>query len=777
MRSFLCALLAGSALVFPQAAHAESGRWPAPQPLNTYGHTGLLEMPSARTMRDGEFAVTLSQGPESFRTALSFQVFPWMEASFRYSRINNYFASEDKDLLDRSFSLKLRLVDESEYVPAIAIGVQDIVGTGIYGGEYIAASKAFGDFDVTLGLGWGRLGSDGMFRNPFSYIDDRFDDRPVYDPTDDKGARPLFNSIFRGRDVSLFGGVVWQTPIDGLQAIVEYSGDAYRDEAARGVYEPKSQVNFGLAYRLDALLEATASYLYGDTFSFRLTLRFDPTTETMKVFDKPPVPPSVRPPEQRPRNVVTRGVPGRDEPVIDLTGLRGIQYASASGDWSLDDHVRTGNALVADTGEAAPPGSMQEIMTSGRWNEVPAMRQQIVDGLVKLARDQSLGLEAIDLKSDYVAVFYDNTRYNRQTEVIHRLLRVLTTLPPSVEHFYLTSMANGFPSTEVLVSRSAYERAVQQFATVDNLLEHTRISAAGLDIPDDAIRLGDEYPRFDWSITPRPRTLVFDPNEPFRFGLTLKLGASVTFEDGWSVSGSWTSDLVDTVKDPKPGNSVLPHVRTDFRLYRDQGRHGIESLMLKKTGKLSPEVFYEVKAGLLEDMFGGVGGEIVWRPTGEDWAIGADLYYVKQRDFDRMFAFRDYDVVTGHVSLYWQNAGWRGVNVNVHVGRYLAGDYGATFEITRKFDSGVEIGAYATLTDVPFDDFGEGSFDKGLIIRVPFGWIAPFNTKYETSTYLSSLVRDGGQRLYDVNPLWDSLRETSEPEIRRTWALDVTPVH
>ena len=115
------------------------------------------------------------------------------------------------------------------------------------------------------------------------------------------------------------------------------------------------------------------------------------------------------------------------------------------------------------------------------------------------------------------------------------------------------------------------------------------------------------------------------------------------------------------------------------------------------------------------------------------------------------------------------------MDVNVQGGLYLAGDYGATFEITRKFDSGVEIGAYATLTDVPFDEFGEGSFDKGLIIRVPFGWIAPFNTKYETSTYLSSLVRDGGQRLYDVNPLWDSLRETSEPEIRRTWALDVTP--
>ena len=125
--------------------------------------------------------------------------------------------------------------------------------------------------------------------------------------------------------------------------------------------------------------------------------------------------------------------------------------------------------------------------------------------------------------------------------------------------------------------------------------------------------------------------------------------------------------------------------------------------------------------------------------------------------------------------MYWQDAIWRGVNVNVHAGRYLAGDWGGTVEVTRKFESGVEIGAYATLTDVPFRDFGEGSFDKGLIIRVPFGWIAPFNTQYTVSTYLASLTRDGGQRLYDRNPLWEKVRRTNEPEIRRTWKLDVTP--
>lgn len=781
MRSITWGLMAGCAGAALLSAAANTPNWPGPQPLNTYGHTGLLEMPSARMMEDGEIAATIATAPEAFRTALTFQVFPWLEAAFRYSRVRNYFslidpAKSNPDLLDRSFSLKVKLLSETEYLPAVAIGLNDIVGTGIYGGEYIVASKNWGDFDFTLGMGWGRLGSVGMFRNPFSAIDDRFDTRPVYDPNIDQGGRPLFNAIFRGRDVSLFGGVVWQTPIEGLKAIVEYSGDEYVTEQGVGIYRPSSQWNFGVSYRYDSLLEGSLAYLYGDTLSFRLSVRLDPTIETMKVMEPTPVSPAVRPPDQRPGGAAAKveEIAVRSSEKIEAIGLRGVAHAASDDKWSLADYARTGNALLAQS-QGAGGGSMQEIMTSGRWNDVPAIRQQIIDGLKQLGEAQSLGIEAVDLKKDYVAVYYNNTHYVRETDAIHRMLRVLTTLPPSVEHFYLTSLVGGHPSTEVQLTRSAYERAVQQFAGVDDLADYTKIGPAGMSIPEEAIRFSDAYPRFSWEILPRPRTLLFDPDKPIRFGVTLSIGGSVEFEGGWRIEGNWTSDLIDTVDDPKPGNSVLPHVRTDFRLYRDQGQHGIESLLVSKTGKLAPDVFYEVKAGLLEDMYGGIGGEVVWRPDDSDIAWGANLYYLKQRDFDRLFQFRDYDVVTGQVSMYWQNAIWRGVNVNLHAGRYLAGDWGATVEVTRQFDSGIEIGAFATLTDVPFKDFGEGSFDKGLIIRVPFGWIAPFNTQYTVSTYLASLTRDGGQRLYDRNPLWEKVRRTNETEIRRTWKLDVTP--
>ncbi len=324
MRRLLSGLMAGCGLLALAAARADDPVWPPPQPLNTYGHTGLLEMPSARMMNDGEFAVTVASAPKSFRTALSFQPFPWAELAFRYSRLDNYFLPDGRkeDLLDRSFSVKVRLMDESEYLPAVAVGLQDIIGTGVYGGEYVVASKAFGDFDVSLGLGWGRLGSVGMFRNPLSYISDYFDNRPPFVPSDE-GGTPTFKSLFRGRDVSLFGGVVWQTPIDGLKAIVEYSGDEYITEQSRGLLKIDSQFNYGLSYRVADLLDTSLSYMYGNTLSFRISLRFDPTVEAMKVLDPPPLPPAVRPKRPAPAAVSQNG--DAVDPV-DLSSLRGIQF-------------------------------------------------------------------------------------------------------------------------------------------------------------------------------------------------------------------------------------------------------------------------------------------------------------------------------------------------------------------------------------------------------------------------------------------------------------------
>ncbi|NNL72973.1 MAG: YjbH domain-containing protein, partial [Silicimonas sp.] len=108
-----------------------------PDPTPTlYGTPGLIEMPSARTFEDADLVTTLSGFSGQTRSTLSFQITPRLTGSFRYSRIGG-FQPGGRTLYDRSFDISYQILAESGTRPALAIGLRDIVGTGIYSGEYI----------------------------------------------------------------------------------------------------------------------------------------------------------------------------------------------------------------------------------------------------------------------------------------------------------------------------------------------------------------------------------------------------------------------------------------------------------------------------------------------------------------------------------------------------------------------------------------------------------------------------------------------------------------
>ena len=59
-------------------------------------------------------------------------------------------------------------------MPQIAVGAQDFFGTGSWQAEYVVASKQFQNFDVSLGIGWGRLATTNTIDNPMKLLSDRF---------------------------------------------------------------------------------------------------------------------------------------------------------------------------------------------------------------------------------------------------------------------------------------------------------------------------------------------------------------------------------------------------------------------------------------------------------------------------------------------------------------------------------------------------------------------------------------------------------------------------
>jgi hypothetical protein len=149
-------------------------------------------------------------------------------------------------------------------------------------------------------------------------------------------------------------------------------------------------------------------------------------------------------------------------------------------------------------------------------------------------------------------------------------------------------------------------------------------------------------------------------------------------------------------------------------------------------------------------------------------AVGIETNYAKQRDFDQRLGFQAYGVATGHVSAYYDFG--KGYQGQLDVGRYLAGDVGGTVTLSRKFQNGWKLGGYFTLTNVSAADFGEGSFDKGFTLTVPFNWLHGKPTKQVSTTIISPIQRDGGAKLNVPGRLYEQVRGAHQDDLSNDWA-------
>ncbi|MBC7505331.1 MAG: YjbH domain-containing protein, partial [Sandarakinorhabdus sp.] len=181
MRLLSSASLLGFATT--QARAAPFDPYPVPTLTNDFGGVGLLQTPTARFARDGQFTAGYNHVDPYDRYFITLQAMPWLETTLRYTSVNNRLYSDVPDFSgnqsfkDRGFDVKLKLLDEGGLRPALAIGARDFIGTGLFSSEYIVASKSFGPLDATFGIAWGNLGSRGHIRNPLTYISSSFENR------------------------------------------------------------------------------------------------------------------------------------------------------------------------------------------------------------------------------------------------------------------------------------------------------------------------------------------------------------------------------------------------------------------------------------------------------------------------------------------------------------------------------------------------------------------------------------------------------------------------
>ena len=274
MSTKLYFLLLALSLISPTFSYGDDSDlndYPVSQ--NSYGGVGLMMTPSARFHEDGEFLFGVNTQKPWSRIFSSVQIFPWLEATLRYTEGTNraYNSGSSQTWKDKGIDFKFKLRDEDNKFPAVAIGLTDFGGTGGFSSEYIVANKRVGNFDFNLGLGFGNLGggyvcppwaynvdatyclSGLQVTNPFTYLSEDFDYRGG---SGAGGGKVNLGSFFTGAS-SLFGGVEYFTPIENLSIQLEYDPTDYVYSLGKFMifnvdgerFELDSRTNAALAYK------------------------------------------------------------------------------------------------------------------------------------------------------------------------------------------------------------------------------------------------------------------------------------------------------------------------------------------------------------------------------------------------------------------------------------------------------------------------------------------------------------------------------------------------
>ena len=605
-------------------------------------------MPTARFYEESSFGFTVYDGNPDQKITMSSFPFDWLEASFFYTNIQDrpycnviFDPVCDQDAKDKGFNFKLRLKEEGIW-PALAIGINDIAGTGLYSSEYIVASYGINKTDFHFGLGWGELnGSKESFKNPFGKIDDSFYERP--ENIEDQGGQFQPSRYFSGEKISPFFGVTHALN-DKYLLKLEY--DTTVTPGKIGYESAEKDFSFGLDFNLTQNFTIGISTERGNSTSIRFTYKNYPKVS-------------------KPR----------------------YQYEESQ-------HSDTDSSYVKFIRNLSKNGIGVTKIFEGTEEIGVQMSQfthpnlDIIDEIIKRA-SYNAGLDKPVKKDLRIADLKARTEYDDSFERNAKLI---------------------------------YQRqAKNKFNT------NTRLSF---------------------------RPFLASREEFFKGALMIENISEYSFLDNFSFSSDIKYSLVDNFDDLQypPAETYPAQVRSDIKDYLKNFNEGIFIGRAQFDYFLSPKKNHHIMltAGILEEMFNGAGFEYLYFNQNLAYAIGFEIFDVKKRDYRMRFKTLDYRNVTGHFNFYYRNYKYVPFDAKISFGEYLAGDEGLTLDLSRSFPNGTKFGFFASFTDVTSDQFGEGSFDKGIYFNIPvFGNLVNYTWR--------PLTKDPGAKLNRKNTLHDLL--------------------
>jgi len=679
---------------------------PFPSPSN-YGETGLLNMPNARLMNEGSLRFGISSSYPLEYTTIVASPFDWLEASYRYTEIENRLYSDtpafsgNQSFKDKAFDLKIRIFKEKGFMPSIAVGLRDIAGTGVFSSEYLAMSKRLGRLDVTAGIGWGYLGLEGNIQNPLLSLHDSFKFR---DSQVGQGGKFNLKDFYSGDRAALFFGLEYPFLKRGLSLKLEYdTTNPELDFPGRIPLNSESKLNMGLVYSAGNWLDISISLERGlqPRISFFLKGAYGE------------------------RNIVSKN----DKP-LNVASLNEQQKEKISKNKDL-----------------------------------------LYRSLNLSLKEERLYLQAATLKEDKLEIVIAQDRFRSQPRALGRSIRIASSLTPdSINKIKAVAMNGDLEIGSIEVNKEEFKKGDKGRISVSEVLQVSLFEPP--EVPAHHKRAEFQptvrWPEIFWKMQPALNYQIGGPEAFFLGQLWWRTDVNMKIRRNLSLYTSLGVDIYNNFdKFNNPSASEIPHVRSDIQEYLSEGQNNISRFKFEYLWSPYKDIYTRFDAGMLENMFGGYGGEILYRPFDHNYAVGLTLHNVRQREYRQRFGFRDYKTTTGHLTFY--NDWPKNISSSISVGKYLAGDSGVTLDLSRGFKTGFRVGVFATKTNLSAEEFGEGSFDKGFYFSIPTD---VFYSYYQTGNIpfgLHPLTKDGGAKLLVNNSLYALLGETNKSSFIRDW--------
>ena len=631
-----------------------------------------------------------------------------MEASYFYYRPSDLIWEGNLKrghFLDKGFNLKFIYRPKNYKLPNIAIGLDDFAGTGFFTREYVVATSMQKNIKSTFGIGWGKYAGKNSFKNPLSQLSSSLSSRPLISDNYSLGGSLSYDQWFRG-NASIFGGLEWRIPnINGLNIKLEYDPFNYLDFSAPNRSDRVYEIR-----KKDSNLNIGLSYALNKHLTIDASFIKGNTVNisfNMAItFDD-----SLAKKSKFKPTVLKQDIIKKEKSVFYENLL-----------FNLNN-----NNLFLQTSTLYKNGNLDIAISSSDYRN--AVRSSSYAAYIS---KEVADLNNIDLSLINVAHVNAGIELNNITYIARNL-----------------NAENNIP--------------------IELKIRNTILDSGNTNKYLDAeFKPSVNFPLVFSSISPSIVSHLGNPEKFYFGGINLQYISEVQFNRNLLLSTELNLPLYDNFQDTISGSaSLMRHVRTDLMQYLKEDDIYIKRMQLDYIWTPYKDIYAKISGGIFEPMYGGFGGELLYKPYSKNYNFGLELFYVNQRSFDQRFNFQDYETVTGHISLGYYFA--YGIESNISFGRYLAKDDGYTFDIGRRTKSGFKAGVYFTRTNVSAELFGEGSFDKGFYFQIPLDL---FNNNYKGnySTFkLSPLTRDGGAKLIHDKDLRGLIYNSSFYELNRQW--------